>query len=73
MDDEEVENKILEIIHEYNSNQKGITKTELSRIYAEKWGTSKNAIWDNIMDMIQTNKIELRKIKKVQKTLFIPD
>ena len=73
MNDQEIENNILQIVKESNSNPNGITKTELTRIYSEKWGTSKTTIWDYIMDMIETGKIELRKTKKIQKALFIPE
>ena len=73
MNDKEIEEKIIQIISEYGSNQNGITKTELTRIFTEKWGTSKTTIWDYIMDMIESGKIELRLTKKVQSTLFIPE
>ncbi len=72
MNDEEIEKNILQIVQESNSNPHGITKTELTRIYSEKWGTSKTTIWDYIVDMIETGKIELRKTKKIQSALFIP-
>jgi len=35
-------------------------------------GTSKTTIWDFILDMIESGKIELRKTKKIQQALFIP-
>jgi len=73
MDDKEIEHKILQIVQDHNSNTHGITKTELTRIFTEKWGTSKTTIWDYIMDMIESGKIELRKTKKIQCALFIPD
>ena len=72
MKDEEIEGKIIQIVSEHNSNPNGITKTELTRIFTEKWGTSKTTIWDYILDMIETGKIELRKTKKIQQALFIP-
>lgn len=70
--DEEIEKKITEIVREHNSNPCGITKTELTRIFTQRWGTSKTTIWDYIIDMIESGKIELRKTKKIQSTLFIP-
>ena len=73
MDDKVIEGKIIEIISEYTSSKDGITKTELTRIYTEKWGTSKTTIWDYIMDMIESGQIELRLTKKVQRSLFIPE
>jgi len=72
MKDEEIEKKIIQIVEEYNSNPNGITKTELSRIYTERWGTSKTTIWTFILDMIESGKIELRQTKKIQSALFIP-
>ncbi|MBT5171968.1 MAG: hypothetical protein HOL90_06810 [Candidatus Nitrosopelagicus sp.] len=72
MNEKEIEKKIIQIVSEHNSNPNGITKTELTRIYTEKWGTSKTTIWDYILDMIESGKIELRKTKKIQHSLFVP-
>ena len=71
--DNEIETKITQIVKEHNSNPCGITKTELTRIFTERWGTSKTTIWCYIFDMIESGKIELRKTKKIQSTLFIPE
>jgi hypothetical protein len=73
MNDEEIEKNILQIVQESSSDPNGITKTELTRIYSKKWGTSNTTIWDYILDMIESGKIELRKTKKIQSTLFIPN
>jgi hypothetical protein len=70
--DNEIEQKIIQIIKEHTSNPNGITKTELTRIFTEKWGTSKTTIWDYILEMIESGEIELRQTKKVQSSLFIP-
>jgi len=72
MNDEEIEKKITQIVEEHNSNPSGITKTKLSRIYTERWGTSQTTIWTYIFDMIDSGKIELRQTKKIQSALFIP-
>jgi hypothetical protein len=72
LNEKEIEKKIIQIVSEHNSNPNGITKTELTRIYTEKWGTSKTTIWDYILDMIESGKIELRKTKKIQHSLFVP-
>jgi predicted transcriptional regulator len=71
MNEVEVNNKIIQIIKENNSNPKGITKTELARIFVERWGTSKNTIWEGIIDLIDSGKIELKIITKRQQTLFL--
>ena len=71
--DRDIEKKIIQIIKEHTSNPHGITKTELTRIFTERWGTSKTTIWDYIIDMIDSGKIELRLTKKVQRSLFIPE
>ena len=73
MNGEEIERNIIEIVSEHNSNPNGITKTELTRIYTERFGTSKTTIWEYMRDMIESGKIELRKTKKLQQTLFIPN
>ncbi len=72
MNDKEIEIKIIDIVREHNSNPNGITKTELARIFAEKWGISTATIWHYILDMIDSGQIEIRKIKKIQSALFIP-
>ena len=71
--DQEIEEKIIQIVREHNSNPGGITKTELSRIFSKRWGTSITTIWEYIMEMIESGKIELRKTKKIQSTLFLPE
>jgi hypothetical protein len=70
MDEIEIKTKLIQIIRENNSNPKGITKTELARIFVERWGSSKNTIWDYILDLINTDTVEFRKITKTQHTLF---
>jgi len=72
MNDEEIEKKITQIVEEHNSNPRGITKTELARIFGERWGTSQTTLWTYIIDMIESGKIELRQTKKIQSALFIP-
>jgi len=73
LDEKDIEKKITEIVEQYTTQPHGISKTELTRIYTEKWGTSKTTIWDYILDMIDSGKIELRMTKKKQNTLFIPE
>lgn len=73
LNDEEIEEKITQIVKEHNSNPNGITKTELARIFVKRWGTSGTTIWDYIVDMIESGKIELRQTKKIRSTLFIPE
>ena len=72
MNDNEIYEKILSIVRENKSDTKGITKTELTRIYTEKFGTSKTTIWEYMKDLIDSGKIELRKTKIKQHALFIP-
>ena len=72
LNDKEIEKKIIDIVRESNSSLHGISKTELTRIFTERWGTSKTTIWDYIFDMINSGQIELKKTKKVQSTLFLP-
>ena len=72
MNDEEIEKKIIDIVKEH-SEPKGISKTELTRIFTERWGTSKTTIWDYILDMIDSGKIELRKTTKHYGALFVPN
>lgn len=72
MNAREIEEKIIQIVQENNSNPKGITKTELARVFIDRWGSSKNTIWDYILDLIDSGKIELRKNhRKNQHTLFV--
>ena len=72
MNAREIEEKIIQIVQENNSNPKGITKTELARIFIDRWGSSKNTIWDCILDLIDSGKIELRKNhRKNQHALFV--
>ncbi|MBT4328097.1 MAG: hypothetical protein HOD60_14525 [Candidatus Nitrosopelagicus sp.] len=70
MKDAEINSKLIQIIKENNSNPKGISKTELARVFIERWGSSKNMIWDYIIDLIDTGKVEFRKVTKSQYTLF---
>ena len=70
--DRDIEEKIIQIVKEHVSNPHGITKTELTRIFAERWGTSKTTLWDYIRDLIDSGKIDLIKTKKQQHALFIP-
>ena len=71
MDDVEIKTKLIQIVKENNSNPKGITKTELARIFVERWGSSKNMIWDYILDLIDSGKVEFRKVTKQQHALFL--
>jgi len=71
MNEVEINTKLIQIIKENNSNPKGITKTELARIFIERWGSSRSTIWDYILDLIDSGKIELRKVSKQQQALFL--
>jgi len=71
MNETEINTKLIQIVRENNSNPKGITKTELARIFIERWGSSRTTIWENIFDLIDSGKIELRKIAKQQHALFL--
>jgi hypothetical protein len=71
MGDAEIYENILQIIKEHESNPKGISKTELTRIYTKRYGTSKTTIWEYIFDLINSNKIMLKNITEKQQTLFI--
>ena len=71
MNDKEINAKLIEIVKENNSKPKGITKTELARIFIERWGSSKNMIWDYIIDLIDSGKVEFRKVTKQQHALFL--
>ena len=71
MYDDEIYNHILQIVKQYGSDSKGISKTEVTRIYTEKYGTSKTTIWNYIFDLIDLGKLELRKSGKVQQKLFL--
>ena len=51
--------KIVQIVKEHTSNPKGITKTEVARIFTQRWGTSKSTTWDYIRDLIDSGEIEL--------------
>ena len=73
MVDKETERRIIQIIKEHNTIEHGITKTEVARIFSERWGTSYTTIWEYIFDLIETGKIELRKTKKKQSRLFLPE
>ena len=69
--EEEIHEKILQLVYENNSKPNGITKTELARVFTERWGTSRTTIWDYMVDLIDSGKIELRRGKKRQHALFI--
>ncbi|MCV0409364.1 hypothetical protein [Nitrosopumilus sp.] len=71
MDDSEICTKLIQIVKESSSNPKGITKTELGRIFIQRWGTSYNMIWDHILDLIDSGEIESRKISKQRYGLFL--
>ena len=71
MDEIEINTKLIQIIKESNSNPKGITKSELARIFIERWGSSRSTIWDYILDLIDSGIIELRKVTKQQHALFL--
>ncbi len=73
LNDREIEKKIIQIVQEHASDPHGITKTELTRIFAERWGTSKTTLWDYIRDLVDSGEIELRLTKKQQRSLFIPE
>ena len=72
MNDNEIYKKILSIVLENKSGTDGITRTELTRIYTEKFGTSPTIIWQYTKDLIESGRIELRKTKIKQHALFIP-
>ena len=73
MNDDEIYDNILKIVKKYGSDSKGISKTEVTRIYTEKHGTSKTTIWDYILDLINSSKLEFKKVGKVQHKLFLPN
>ena len=73
MNEEEIYDNILTIVKKYGSDSKGISKTEVTRIYTEQHGTSKTTIWDYILDLINSGKLEFKKVGKVQHNLFYPD
>ena len=59
MNELEMENRIIQIVSEHNSNPYGITKNELARIFIERWGSSRSTLWDYIRDLIDAGKIEV--------------
>jgi len=69
--EEEIQRKILQIVSENNSNPNGITKTEMARVYTERWGTTKTTIWYLMNELMDSGKIELKRIKKKQTALFL--
>jgi hypothetical protein len=71
LNDNQIYENILKIIEEHQLDPKGITKTELTRIYSQKHGTSKSVIWDYIRDLLEDDKIILKIRTKKQQTLFI--
>jgi len=71
-DEKEVQKRIIQIVRENNSNPDGITKTELARVFTQRWGNTKTTIWLLMIDLIDSGKIELRRIKKQQEALFLP-
>ena len=72
MNDQEIYDNIVDIVKKHGSDQTGISKTEVTRIYTEKHGTSKTTIWDYILDLINSGKLEFKKVGKVQHKLFLP-
>ena len=72
MNDEEIYDNILNIVEKYGPDSKGISKTEVTRIYTEKHGTSKTTIWDYIIDLINLGKLEFKKVGKVQHKVSLP-
>lgn len=72
MNDGEIYDNILMIVKKYGSDSKGISKTEVTRIYTEKFGTSKTTIWDYILDLIDLGKLDFKKSGKIQHKLFLP-
>ena len=73
MNDQEIYDNILTIVKEFGSDSKGITKTEVTRRYTENFGTSNTTIWDYILDLIDSGKLEFKKVGKIQHRLFYPD
>lgn len=71
MNELEIESRIIQIVSEHNSNPYGITKSELARIFIQRWGSSRSTLWDYIRGLIDSGKIELRKVKKQQQSLFM--
>ena len=71
MSEQKIYENLLSIVNEESSNQKGITKTQLARIYGERFGTSHTTVWDYMQDLIDNGKLELRKTNKQQRTLFL--
>ena len=73
MNDKEIYDDILTIVKKYGSDSNGIIKTEVTRIYTENYGTSKTTIWDYMLDLINSGKLEFKKVGKVQHRLFYPN
>ena len=73
MDNKEIYDNILTIVKKYGSDSNGITKTEVARIYTENYGTSKSTVWDYMLDLIDSKKLEFKKVGKVQCKLFYPN
>jgi len=71
MSDQEIYDNLLSRVREEDSNPKGITKTQLARIYGERFGTSHTTIWEYIQDLIEIGRLELKKTNKQQHTLFL--
>ena len=71
MSEQEIYENLISIVSEESSNPKGITKTQLARIYGERFGTSHTTVWDYMQDLIDNGKLELRKTNKHQRTLFL--
>ena len=71
MSEQKIYENLLSIVNEESSNPKGITKTQLARIYGERFGTSHTTVWDYMQDLIDNGKLELRKTNKHQRTLFL--
>ena len=71
MSEQEIYENLISIVSEESSNPKGITKTQLARIYGERFGTSHTTVGDYMQDLIDNGKLELRKTNKQQRTLFL--
>ena len=73
LNESQIYENILKIIKEHQLDPKGITKTEVTRRYTENYGTSNTTIWDYILDLINSGKLEFKKVGKIQHRLFYPD
>ena len=71
MSNQEVYDNLLSIVGNEGASPKGITKTQLARIYGLRHKTSHTTIWDHIEDLIENGSLELRKTGKQQHRLFL--